>query len=280
MKPILHTLNSGGSGTGYSYYAAWAKCGRAATLAEKAKVDGEQQEEPSYFGIGRIYHALLELHFKRGMQEPFDVQAVQYSDTVDEEIRVEAERLFRAFRVICPPNTFGTVKEIEIGYPQTIKQTDLLAELAGMPYSFKPDMVVRLDKVAAQGLQSRWQLDVSPGYYLVDHKTLGQWDGSAISRYMNSHQFTLYQMAWNALFPKMPVQGLIADIMLKYKAPELKMLLIPFPDETAQKAALAFLKYCKFIQDNAPDFPNSLPENCFPKGRTCNWFTQGLCNRH
>lgn len=291
-KPILHTLNSGGSGFGYSHYAKWPFCPKAAELSIKQEETGfdEGYEEPKYFGVGRVFHALKELHYRRGKKGVFDTAAVRFSNTtVDSEVRAEAERLFRAYRVQVQPEELGQPVFIEQAWPdpkaskkEQARQAALIEEAAGIsPFTFKPDLVTKMSAQEARRFAEKWnQPTVTAGYWMSDDKTESQWDGAIVDRFMFSHQFSLYQMCFNTLFPQMQLNGLIAKITLKYKNPEVKMLVVPPPSDAQRLAARKFLAFAAFLMKNAKGVPNALPQNCFPRGRTCYWFANGHCDRH
>lgn len=281
MKTTLHTTLGTGSGTGFSYYNQWASgCNKKAALDTKAREERTGTGDIPAFGIGRILHALLELHYKRGKGAPFDVGAVKYSDTVDEEERVEAERLFRWYRMHYAPDELGKVLEIEEGYPRNKKEAAAIEEAVGIsPFTFKPDLVVRLGKKEFNRLKLAMPELPGPGKYLVDHKSEGMWDQGALDRHMGKLQFTAYMLGYNAANPKDPCLGLIDNIIMKYKQPEGKRIYIPLPDEAQVKALHAMWRYASNQMQTAYDWPNPNEYNCFPRGRICYWFSQGICNR-
>lgn len=223
--------------------------------------------------IGTIFHAFLELYYGKFAKKEFDCGAVKFSDVPDESDRIEAERLFRYYRLHHTPDEWGKIIELE-----TVHEISLGDDLL---YTMKADLVVQPGRQEVRLIQKQRGIELQPGsLYLVDHKTLGQWDGSSVDRYVNSMQFTLYQWAWNQLFPKTPVHGLIVNVMLKYKNPEVRTLLVSSPSEAQIKASLSFLRHCKEMRDALKDRPNPLEENCFPKGRICSWFANGMCDRY
>lgn len=279
MKPLLHTIKKGGSGFGFHYYAQWAGCPRKATLDTKSQEDGGRTSIDSMAtDIGTIGHAFMYLHYTQ--KKSFDTSIVKFSDGVEEEERAEAERVFRYYRLHHSPKEFGKVLHAEQTFPRNEKEKAKIEEAVGIaPYAFTPDLVVRLSRSDAEYLGASSAMDVRPGVYLVDHKFLGQWDGAAMDRYLWSHQFTAYNLGYSAINAE-PIQGTIVNVILKYKSPEVKRLLVPFPTQTEKKALFAFWKYCLTVKSTMPDWPNSQAYNCFPKGKTCHWFVTGDCQRY
>ncbi len=284
MKTILHTLNSGGSGSGLSYYSQWAGgCPKKATLdtAAREKFTGDSSTGSHALGIGRILHAFLELHYKRGMKGVFDTSVVKFSDVVDDGERTEAEAIFRSYRINHPPDEWGEVVECEDKYPKTKSQAAAIEEAVGIsPYTFTPDLVVNIGAKQVRTLQdTRGLILPKPGLYMVDHKSEGMWDAAAMDRHTNKQQFTAYQLGYNAANPKRPVLGLIDNILMKTKGYDVRTLFIPPPGKLAIQSLHSFLRYCVTMMKVMPDWAVPTDYNCFPRGKCCYWYTEGSCER-
>ncbi len=287
MKPILHTLNSQGSGSGFSYYSRWSDgCNKKAALDTAA---AKQYSATSYTGmvaldLGTILHAFLELHYKRGLKGIFDVSAVQFSDVVqpDHESRVEAENIFRSYRQNHDPTELGEVLEVEEAYPKNKIQAKAINEAVGIaPYTFKLDLATYIDAKVKKTLERTHELVLpKPGKYMIDHKSEGSWDTSAQDRHLNKLSFTAYMLAYNAANPKDPILGMIDNILLKTKGYPVKRLFVPLPDSNQVKSLMAHWKIVNYNMTHMYDWANPKDLNCFPRGKICFWHKQGMCERY
>mgnify|MGYP001610614931 CR=1 FL=1 len=283
VKPILHSLNSGGSGFGMSYYGRWAQgCPKRATLDTAAAIKYEpgSSDDNDAFGLGRLLHAYLELHYKRGVKGIFDTAAVKFSGSyVHDEHRVKAEAIFRAYRINHGPLELGAVLEVEKGYPENKKQAQSIEEVVGVsPYTFKPDMVIRSGRRDMARLQKVYRCILpKPGKYLVDHKSEGGEDASTLDRYLNRLQFTAYMLGYNAIHVDDPCLGLIVNVLKKTQGFGVRRVYVPLPSPEHIKALHAFLRYCVTMMKTMGDWPVPSEYNCWPRNRVCYWRTTGDC---
>lgn len=286
MTPILHTIPTGSSGTGLSFYGRWAYgCPRKATLdtqVEESNTSTEISDGP--FGVGHIFHALCELHYTRGKSGVFDTAAVQFSNVCDERARQEGERLFRAYRLLRSPTYFGRVWHVEKALPETgnAEQAKAICNAIGVdPFTLRIDLVTYMSDAVARKLGTEAGARIPPGVLLVDHKT-DAWDVSSRDRFLHSHQAIAYQLAWNAAFPNQKCAGFIFDVVTKTTRPEGHLIFVPPPTKLEVRTLQAYLHYCTEVMSNEKlkNSCNSTSTNCFPKGRTCYHFTSGRCPRY
>lgn len=278
MKIILQSKSSGGSGTGVSYYNSLLGCPR------KAQLRAKEMENNPYNGmtgslpldIGTIFHEFLELYYtdpKARMQNPSAIQFVQDSGdpaALDEQARLEAERLFRAYRTKFPSDELGSVVALE----EQLEGEVVESAVGVSPFTARLDMVVKIGVKDCRRLQNTRNIEVTPGYYIVDHKTATARYGNIRDIYTNSLQFTAYYLAWNAVHPKQKVQGTLVNIVFKNKEVRFETIVVPPPTGIQIKALHNMFRIAK---SRDPDEANST--QCFMWGRTCKYLTDGLCDR-
>jgi hypothetical protein len=279
--PILHTLDTGGSGTGFHYYASYgAGCPRAAVLNEKAKANGENGLlSNNGLTVGTLGHALMALHFGRALSAKQDPTIIRFSDVVDEEARYEAERCFRAFREQYPnPECYGKVIAIE----KQIDSCSAVTEAVGVePYTLRPDLVTKMTKKDVTWVLKNCEVEngqyLKPGYWMLDHKFDGRKNQAFLDRAMESKQFHSYFLGWNAAMPRMPLQGVMRHTIFKYKEPRVLLTVVPPPSERQIKSLHAFYEWCCFVIENRPTQAIAHENNCFPMWGVCRWWKENLC---
>lgn len=283
-KPIYQTLRSRGSGTGITYWGKWADCPERAYLDEQAADRNEPTSmESEATRTGTIVHAFLELYYRRGAGLPFEVGAVRFQSErgdpfdVEEEARIEAERIFRAYRVNFPANEIGKIIAIERLVPDVgdIAMKERVEKAVGIsPYTMKPDLVIKLTKKDCERLKRTRNVDLKPGLYLVDHKTdNARW---GIDRYLNSHQFTAYFLAWEAAFG-VKLQGVLVNICYTTKQADFLTIFVPPPSQVAIKSLHHQLASIVFLREHMPRWKNT--NRCFfPK--PCLFHTNKLCRKY
>ena len=279
-KPILHTINSGGSGSGFSYYSKWAGCPKNAALSAE---HGTPLTEYSALLVGIIGHAFMELHYKRAMNLNEDPVAVRFSDVVEERARAEAERCFRAYRASFPElNHLGKVLHVE----RDIESTPEVTAAVGIdPYTARLDLATQLSQRDITRLKGQREIDgavgaFKPGRYIVDHKFYGRREANLIDRSLGSLQFTAYMLAYNAKYPKQPVQGLLQNTVFKLKEPCFRLTVVPLPGKREIAVLHGFFRHIAEVM--AQDYDTPVPDEytCFSWGRVCRWYTEGLCKRY
>lgn len=283
-KIIFQTLKSRGSGTGITYWLKWADCPERAYLDEKAADNAEPTSmESEATRTGTIVHAFLELYYKRGAGLPFEAGAVRFQSErgdpfdVAEESRIHAEQIFRAYRVQFPANELGKIVAIEqlVPTPGDKSMAARIEKAVGIsPYTMKPDLVIKLTKKDCERLKKTRHVDLKPGLYLLDHKTdNARW---GIDRYLNSHQFTAYFLAWEAAFG-VKLMGVLVNILYTTKQPDFLTLFIPPPTQVAINSLHHQLASIVFLREHMPRWKNT--NRCFfPK--PCLFHTNQLCRKY
>jgi len=282
MRKILHTIQSGGSGTGFSFYKQPVDCARQFQLDQLAR----QQDNPTSGDnvatrTGTIYHVFQELHHDP-KQKLFDTTAVEFTNVSDNVAQHEAERLFRDYRVHFHKNYWGKVISTEQFFPQNAAQAKRICDAVGVdPSTAKIDMVVYIDKKRAKelrqlhGFGSRFK----EGYYLIDWKTDFMHRRDMKERYRANLQFTSYQLTYAAAFPKRILRGLIAVICVKTTKPQHVPIFIPPPSKDDVRALHNLYALSVHIQ-NDPFLKNRAnPLHCHHWGKPCKWLGNG-CRRY
>lgn len=268
MRAILQTIAGSGSGYGISYWSNWMRCEKAAFFAETA-VRGPTTK-PALV-TGTVAHGFLELYYKLAMKNAkraltLDTMAVSFVDDAGdpcdfaEAARLEGERIFRAYRRIYPPDELGEIVAVE----QKYEGKDVQRAVQCNPFTFKPDVEVYEDARNAKRLFKTRRIQVSKGYYLVDHKTDGgrEW---ADQMFMNSVQFTAYMVGWQARYPKRELMGLLVNVLPKTKNPEFRTLVVPYPTQKQQQVLFDFLEQAQERRNRALLTKQPLPNitHCF-----------------
>jgi hypothetical protein len=239
-------------------------------------------EENTGATVGSIVHMLMELYYSRGKSKPFDTVAIRYVQdsgqpaNISEEARLEAERLFRAYRLEYPPDEVGTV----LGIEEPIENNSAVDEAVGIaPFSMRYDLKTRLNARQAKRLKATRRLSLRPGTYLWDHKTDKFRRANLIDYYTYSLQFTAYILGHNAMYPKAPVNGLIVNDMIKTKEVGFMSLFIPVPTKKRIAALHRYLYNAKLNSIEQRDEPNA--DRCFDWNKTCPHFVGvgGTCDR-
>lgn len=288
--PILQTIKSGGSGTGLSMYKKWLDCPEKAYLDEQAVAEGWERPTAFALDVGIITHAFLELYYSR-KDAPFDASSVEFVNDsgdgfdIEEKARITAEKLFRAYRVLFPVDELGEVVAVEKLLPEPIEdvgesnhsaQKAKIEEAVGIsPYTMKTDLVVKLSTRDCAKIKITRNIDVSPGTYLVDHKTDGRHDANIIDKYLLEPQFTAYFLAWRAAYPRVKLNGVLINILFKTATPDFLTLVVPPPDDGAIRRLHTMLSNAAFMMTNAPRMKNIT--RCMNYGRVCHWMVQQKC---
>lgn len=284
VKPIFQTLKSRGSGTGITYWLKWADCPERAYLDELAADNCEPTSmESEATKKGTILHAFLELYYKRGVGLPFEVGAVHFqtmrgdASNEDEEARIDAERLFRAYRARFPANELGKIVAIEKLVPvigDNAMKARIEKAVGIAPYTMKPDLVIKLSKRDCERLKRTRSIDLKPGFYLVDHKSdNSRW---GIEKYLETHQFTAYFLAWEAAFG-VKLQGVLVNIVFTTKIPDFLTILVPPPSPVRIKSLHHQLASIAFLREHMPRWKNT--NRClFPK--PCLFHVNKVCRKY
>jgi hypothetical protein len=277
FKPILQTLHTGGSGFGMSYWLKWLDCQEKAFLDEQRseETSGLPKDEGSQIGI--LGHSFLELYYK-GVD--FQTPAVQFVQEnkgaidVDEKCRIEAERVFRAYRARFSATELGQV----VGVEKQLEGPKIENAVGISPFTARIDLAVKVNEKVAGEQKKRFGMDLSPGYYLVDHKFLKSQGQNTVDEYLLAHQGTAYQLAWNAEFPKYECKGMIMNLLLKTKACEVVRFLVPPPSRAAIESLKYTLKLAYIYKTEHERTKNT--KHCVSWRGVCRYYLTGECKRH
>lgn len=292
MRVVLDTLQGGGSGRGVSYWKRWMGCERQALFYETAgRFKGKVSKA---LVIGTIVHAMLELYYKlamlKGPAKPLALKttAIRFVDDagdpadIADEARIEADRLFRAYRVQFPPTELGRV----VGVEEQVEGSRVEHAVGVSPYTAKPDLIVQLTKVDCKRLWKTRRIKVWPGYWLVDHKTEGEPSAEQLlagwapdEAFADSIQFTAYMLAYQAKYPRRAVEGLLVNVIPKSKRPEFRTLVVPWPSMKKIAVLRTFLDHASSRQHRALRLGHA-PANityCFAYNQPCPF--RGRCDQ-
>lgn len=283
ITPILHTIGSKGSGTGHSFYSGFNSCPTNAALYNTD--ERNFLDEKSGMGLGTIGHAFLELHWK-GKLKTAPTVAVEFSQLVDEENRVNAERCFTYFRqTLSEDDALGTIVGVEPLYPEDEQDAAILQGLFGVPFTFKPDLVTdlgvkQLARLRKKNVKWYGQLGIlKPGRWLWDYKHFGRRESNLLDKALGSTQYASYIEAYNALHPKKPCLGMIQITIFTTKETEIWMTVIPPPTPALWGATQIVVRRGHRLSQVRPLEVVPTESNCFSYGGICRWLKEGLCDR-
>ena len=286
MKAIVQSLNEGGTKWGHSFWSEFLYgCAyRAMVKKERELTDGPTVfSEHFHLNVGTIFHALLALYYRVGTQT-WETTAVKLTTTgglIDEDARLEAERIFRAYRLKFTPKELGKVIAVE----HLLEGRDITEDSKLPEYTARPDLVVSVTKRDADRVKiTRW-ITIKPGYWLVDHKSAAAVTPELVEYYFNSLQMILYQRAWTARnAKKYPLQGALISITTKEKEPSFFTVVVP--KNNAPRLAIAN-EFARQVQIKWADESTRWAKNaslCLPygprNGRICNLLLDGKCKRY
>ena len=280
--PILHTIQTGGSGTGHGYYSRYAGgCPLAASLDFSSEEN--TMSEKSGRNLGTIAHALHELRWKKQLNQDNDLSIVEFSQHVDEENREGALRVVRYFNEVLPEeDALGTVLEVEAQYPRDERDKSILDTLYDVPFTFRLDLVTKLtrkhiDRLKRKPLQWTGGL-LKPGKTLWDYKHYGRREGNLIDKATGSTQYAAYMQAYNALFPKDPIIQTVQASIFTTKEIDIWLTVVPV-DEHIQEVSAHLIKMGAADAENYPLLTIPTENNCFPYGSLCRHLKNSTCDR-
>lgn len=293
MRPILHTINSGGSGEGVSHHNGLRGCARRMFL------DGQsgRQNIPIFWREGSIGHAYMEIHELHGNFNFADLQLTSDFAPPSESSLRKMEEVIRGYQMEHPRGFWGSpVKEgVEEVWPKTEAQEKLLqakAKELDLPFllPIKPDRVVRQTPRIQKRLRTRYNLNLPLGHHMIDYKFVNYHHNEpdvrerATVEYENSIQFIVYPIVWNTLFPKWAVHGTIVLMITKEKEPNIYPVVVEYPDEYKTAVLRSYLNTSGWIQEEiqrrlaAGEMPQPNHTKCFYP-QVCPHFTSGACDR-
>ena len=250
-------LNQGGSGTGISYYSPYVSCPQQAHF-----IKAQGGLKGYALDVGNFLHQLLEHYYTGGM----NLEAYRHSPVFAQADKstvaayMEAENLFRRYRLKFEPDEFGTDIEVEL----PIKDNPDVDKAVGIsPFTCKIDMVLRISEEQAGKVNKARNLDISPGTWLLDHKTAGYLTDALLKSFDYSYQFAAYQVAYKASTGIEP-NGMLVNIIVKGKNPRFLTHIVPYPSREQIRQLHYFLSIAKRNEQSKP-FPVPSNENCFGK---------------
>lgn len=262
-----------GHGTPYGihYWMGWWECAKRAHLNTEHRgqligIGGSDEMR-----IGTITHGLLAAYYKHGY---FNVEEVVYSEKIDSKLQKKAEDIFRAYRLRFAPDELGEVHAVEEVYGVAKSQRKAVSSAVGaypLPYTFSPDLEVKISARRAIKLKVSRNITVKPGLWLVDHKGVGWLKDE--TRYMEGLQFIAYMMAYAEAFsaPK----GLLVNAVPR-AGEEYKTLVIPFPNRVRRERLKHFFTMIKEKREKMGAVWTN-PAACVDGRDVCVWWERGIC---
>jgi hypothetical protein len=253
---------------------AFGKCPRAATLSAKHEHNSGSRGTRE----GTIGHAFCELYYGGQKFEPNEVIFTPKQDPAEVE---EMERVWLQYRDKFPRDEWGEILSIE----EHLSGPEVENAVGIAPYTGKVDFVCKLgdEESILRLVDSRPGLrnaPLKPGMVLGgDHKFLSRRNSNQEDKYIQSLQFTGYQLAYNAVHPEQPCEGWIVNTVIKTKTVQFYTMFVPPPTEKQIKALRDALHYWKFLKEEFPEQTNPLEDYCFGYVDPCWWLRQGMCDR-
>lgn len=270
-------FESGGSGTGVSYYKTAMNCPRRARLQKEKREAGEVKHDYDGFAAadkGTVFHRLAEIYHNKDTETVIDV-----ADAAGQPALQEGTAMFASYSKHFGVEAWGQVLGCEVSLPGDCEpdcpyaeaenktacecgradNEQRLRKLFQVPFTCRIDMVVLVRESDVAGIKERTGLELEPGIYLLDHKTKDRKDSKMHQKYADEVQFHAYMMAWNACFPEMPCKGLIVNVVINHKKMTKNShaaVLVDTPTETQQQAVLTFLNNAAVLAKT--DMPNIL----------------------
>jgi hypothetical protein len=285
LLPIIQAaIEEGSSGTGGSYYGSASQCVRRAILDSARKearvfVPATIGEDESAITLGKIFHGMAAAYY--GTKEGV---ATEVGDIILGDAARDAIRLFLAYSNKFKSTDFAEIICVEKPFPSDDLERAVLDEKMGAPFTFRPDMVVRLEQEHCDILKEKRKLfGLTPGCYIWDFKTMGSKNSNAELFYRHSPQFRGYQACWNWLHPDQPVIGMIADCVVNYKKQEkleaegFYSVYVPLPTE---KQVAGWVGWIREQHSRLTATPNSFNMSaCFNFHKPCPHLTSGACDQ-
>lgn len=209
LLEVLSKLEGTGTENGISQYEK--PCARQYFLDKLYPDNGEDKFDAN---VGTAFHKLMELYYTGQLVNvalPLDDAADYRVDPIQEALRI-----FGAYTTFFPANEWNVV-EMERYFPANQAEQKLIMEVLGVPLTGRIDGVVELDETQATQFEERTGLELSPGLYLVDHKTKKKHDQNHAWKFQLSLQFSAYQIVAEALYPDKQMKGLIVNAPVRNK---------------------------------------------------------------
>jgi hypothetical protein len=268
INPVV-SFNSGGSGTGISYYKMAGTCPRRAEYSKKL-AESSNPEATYKLDVGTVFHKFCEIY--HGGEDVSRI-IIEASDISRNEALQEGRRLFTEYSRRYSRDVFGRVINTEFGLPcnhstdcnmlskkeseicncKRKEQEEKLLNTFGVAFTAKIDMVVSIEDIETQSRVSNLVGErIEQGIYLVDHKTTSSGKqgtksfGTLCQKFLYEPQFKAYMLAYSILFPNNPLKGLLVNIVgkaVKIEDEHFNQILIPFPTSLQIEEIKDFLKW-------------------------------------
>ena len=278
MKYLSVQISTRGSGTGISYYKGWVACPRRRWLDDQKLAMGLPQSndgDPALM-LGTALHGYHQIYWKGGMKmRGYDTKIVRFRQTTarpwhpPDKILKQAGDMFRAFRGSYPPNYFGRVVGVEKRY--VVKKAPWLP--AGMVLTAALDLEVQASKKTVRQWGEDWDLDLPPGYYIVDHKSLK--NPYYLAQYKYEPQFPTYQLV-KGVKGKPPL-GLLVNVGFKDPPYKTKVVFIPPPGSDQTKMVTELLRQAR--REQLSDYKEPRAGRCYDFAKPCPYGESGECPR-
>jgi hypothetical protein len=290
LLPVIQAaIEEGSSGTGVSHYRSSSQCIRRSKLDRAAReaAKGLQpafdpsslEGDESAITLGKIFHGLARVYYGDRTNVATEVSDINLGSAADDAIR-----LFLAYSNKFKPSDFAEIVAVEQPFPRNDSEQELLDYYVGAPFTFRPDMVVRLEAEHCDLLsRTRKLFGLQPGYYLWDFKTMGSKNSHAELFYRCDPQFRGYQACWNWLNQDKPLQGMIADCIVNYKKQEkleaegFFSVYVPYPTD---KQIDGWRKWIRTQYERSVSAPDDFNMSaCFNYHRPCPHLVSGACDQ-
>lgn len=278
MSDTVKYTNSHGSGTGISFYSVACECSRKARLKREKEDIIRQYEDMTGADAGSLFHKYMEGYYGTDKE-----QTIEVDDLALEPALNEANRLYQAYTQRFPRTFFGKVLGTEVQLPPDGDPgaAARVCDAVGVaPFTCRIDMVVELgpeDVSRLQRLPGMGHL-TQPGVYLVDHKTAERRNSMLDLEYNHSAQMIAYQLAWNAVNPSNPCNGVIINQVVKHMRltdASFELAFVRPPTDIAIAGLKKWLQWAKLQAET--DCCNW--KACFNYHRPCAFLVSGDCNR-
>ncbi len=287
-------LRPGPSSKGRSFYQSILPCPKRTTLWAQRREAGLPKQTGKATAIGTLVHAYLEAYNTGVIRWPADVDRVQFGPFTAPELSFEdpdiqafvldeAKRLAKWWVQTYEPQHFGRPLGYEVDVTACVAtRRDLFQIPATNPdvpeLTARLDEVVTMDEVAVARMREAHHLDLTPGVYVIDHKTKSRNYG--LYPYLQGLQALLYPLLLHeAIYPERECEGILYNFILKTKEPKNIVLWRP-PPSSQERAVIrnTLSGLWQFYQSN-PNWANAAA--CFDELRDeeCYFHKTGECDR-
>jgi hypothetical protein len=234
MNTVPIHLQGTPSHVGLSYYLGLDACPKRMELGPLLRETESSFDRLSAANVGIYTHALLEA-YDEGRLRAVDNPEFTKPDGVvmANDDTIEAIRLWRWWARQYMPNHFGELIGCEFPLAAPESLCGFLGVKPDVGITGRADQIVRVTTAAADRLGVQHNLDLAPGVYIVDHKTRSR--DSGFAQTLDSLQFILYPMLWDAMHPEDKCEGVLANFIVRTKMP--KNVLLWKPARTPRRAS-------------------------------------------